>query len=366
MSVERRMNPQIKKIHPYIPGKTIEEVAAKYKLKSKEIIKLASNENVLGPSPKAIAAIKEVSKRLHLYPDGAGLQLKSKIAQQLKVKPNQLVLGNGSNEVLEFVCRAFLSKGDEVVIPEYTFSMYEAFATIGGAKIRKVKLKEYKISCESILKAVTAKTKVVFLCNPNNPTGTLIPHQELKKFVRALPEKVILVLDEAYGDFRAGKGMQQSLEFLRRPNVVLLRTFSKIFGLASLRIGYGVAHPKLADILNRVRQPFNVNGLAQVAAFSGFLDKAHQSKSKKLVREGKKTLERDLTEMGLLPLPSEANFICVKVGNAQAVAEKMQKEGVVIRPLGSFGLKEFIRITIGTAQQNRRVIKTLKRALNIK
>ncbi len=363
MPLDKQINPQIKKIHPYIPGKTIEEVAQQNRLKPAQVLKLASNENVLGPSPKAVAAVKESCKRLHLYPDGSGKALKIKIAQQLKVKPNQVLLGNGSNELLEFVCKAFVRPGDEVVVPEITFSMYNAFATLAGAKIKKVSLTDYVLDTNKLLKAVNKKTKIVFLCNPNNPTGTVISHESIKKLIRALPEKVIVVLDEAYGDFRSGKGMAQSQEFLRRENVLLLRTFSKIFGLASLRIGYGLAHPKLADLLNRVRQPFNVNGVAQAAACAGFADKSHQSKSKQLVRAGKKVLEKKLKELNLLVLPSEANFVCVRVGNSKKVSEAMQKEGVVIRPLGSFGLKAFIRITIGTAAQNRRVIKSLKRAL---
>ncbi len=366
MSVQNRVNPQILKIHPYIAGKSIEEVAAKHRLKPEKILKLASNENVLGPSPKAIQAVQKALHKLHLYPDGSGSALKEKIARELKVKPAQIILGNGSNEILEFVCRAFLNQGDEVVIPEQTFSMYEAFATIGGAKICKVPLKEAALDLAGILKQVRAKTKIIFLCNPNNPTGTLVSHKELKNFIRKIPASVVIVLDEAYGDFRSGKGMKQSEEFLRRPNVVLLRTFSKIFGLASLRVGYGVAHLELADILNRVRQPFNVNGLAQAAALAGFTDTAHQNKSKKMVAEGRSYLIRELRKIGLSPLPSEANFVCVRVGEAKEIAEEMEKEGVVIRPLSSFGLKEFIRITVGTLQQNQRVIETLKKALNKK
>lgn len=366
MSVQSRVNPQIFKIHPYVAGKSIEEVAAKRRLKPGKILKLASNENVLGPSPKAIQAVQKAVHKLHLYPDGSGRALKEKIARELKVKPAQIILGNGSNEILEFVCRAFLSKGDEVVVPEHTFSMYAAFATIGGAKICKVPLKEASLDLDAIRQQVRAKTKVIFICNPNNPTGTVVSHIELKKMIQKIPPSVVIVIDEAYGDFRSGKGMKPSEEFLRRPNVVLLRTFSKIFGLASLRVGYGVAHLELADILNRVRQPFNVNGLAQAAALAGFADKAHQNKSKKMVAEGRSYLTWELRKIGLSPLPSEANFVCVRVGEAKEIAEEMEKEGVVIRPLGSFGLKEFIRITVGTLEQNKRVIETLKKALNKK
>lgn len=366
MSVQSRVNPQIFKIHPYVAGKSIEEVAAQYRLKPETVLKLASNENVLGPSPKAIQAVQKVLHKLHLYPDGSGKALKEKIARELKVKPAQIILGNGSNEILEFVCRAFLSRGDEVVISEHTFSMYAAFATISGARIVTAPLKNQTVDLAAMREQVRAKTKIIFICNPNNPTGTVVSHSELKNFVQAIPASVVIVIDEAYGDFRPGQGMKQSEEFLRRPNVVLLRTFSKIFGLASLRIGYGVAHLKLADILNRVRQPFNVNGLAQVAALAGFADKAHQSQSKKMVATGRSYLTQELRQMGLLPLPSEANFICVRVGDGKKVAEKMERAGVVIRPLGSFGLKEFVRITVGTQKQNQRVIETLKKALNEK
>lgn len=364
MRLESQMNSQLNKVQPYVPGKTIEEVAQKVHLKKKDIIKLASNENVLGPSPKAIEAIQKSLKTLYLYPDGGAKSLRSKIAEKLKVRANQIILGNGSNEILEFICRAFLKKGDEVLISDHTFSLYETFSIIAGAQVKKIPLKNYTFDLNAALKKVTAKTKIVFICNPNNPTGTVVSHKKIKEFIQAFKnKKTLIVLDEAYGDFRTDPGMKQSQEFLGNPQIILLRTFSKIFGLAGLRVGYGLAHAKCIEILNRVRQPFNVNLVAQIAACAGIEDEAHHRKSRWLVWEEKKYLSDELAKLGCRVLPSEANFLCIQVKKGKAIAERLQEEGVLIRPLDSFGLKDFIRVTIGIRFHNERFLSTFKKAI---
>jgi len=365
MSLETPMNAQIRKLRPYVPGMTIEAISKTYNLKKKKVLKLASNENVLGPSPKAMKAIANSMKSLHIYPDGTGLALRDKIASKLKVSKDAIILGNGSNEILEFISRAFLKNGEEVVLAKNTFTLYEFYSLLAGAKVHKIPLKNFHFDFEAALKKIHSKTKIIYICNPNNPTGTLIPHAELKKFLQALHKKVLVVLDEAYGDFREDGGMKQSLEFIKSPNVILLRTFSKIFGLAGLRIGYGVAHPELIQVLNCVRQPFNVNMLAQVAALAGLEDEAHRRKSQWMVWNEKKFLYNELGKMKCLFLPSQANFICIKVGKAKEISERMQEEGVLIRPLDSFGLKEYLRVTIGTRMQNQRVIQSLKDAMRV-
>lgn len=365
MELEKIMNSQLKLISPYVAGKTIDEVAGKYQLKKKDIIKLASNENVLGPSPKALKAVQNQLKNIHIYPDSAAGALTEKVARWCGVKPSQILFGNGSNEILEFICRAFLKKGDEVIVSENTFSLYETFSKIAGAKVVRIPLKKYSFDLQGALKKITRKTKIIFLCNPNNPTGTLVPDSKLKEFIQAIQQRVLLVLDEAYGDFREDEGMNRSCRFLNRKNVILLRTFSKIFGLAALRIGYGLGHPDMISILKRVRQPFNVNLLAQAAAFAGLEDRTHQKKSKRLIWNEKNYLYKELKKTGCLALPSDANFICVKVGNSQRVAQRMIHDGILIRPLGSFGMDAFIRITIGTHLQNQRLIRSLNKALKV-
>lgn len=356
-------NRHVRGVKPYVPGKPIEEVAREFGLKKKDIVKLASNENPLGPSPKAIAAIKAIASEAHLYPDGTGRELRERIAERWKIQSKQVILGNGSNEVLEFLATAFLREGDTLITAENTFSLYETFATAAGAKTISVPLKNFTFDLEAIARQITPSTKMVVICNPNNPTGTVVTHDALKKFIAGIKTPTLVVIDEAYGDFRDNGGFEKSLEFLNLPNVILLRTFSKSFGLAGLRIGYGLANAEIIGLLNRVRQPFNVNKLAQAAALAGFDDAAHEKKTIALVRDGKKVLYPAFKKMNLPAIPTQANFICVKVGNAKQVFQKMQAQGVIIRPLDSFGMPEYIRVTIGTPAQNKRFLEVLKNVL---
>lgn len=363
VSLEKMLNPHLQAVKPYVPGKPIDEVAKEFHLKKKEVVKMASNENPLGPSPKAIEAMEKTLGEVHLYPDGAAKALRQAIASRLKISPDQVILGNGSNEILEFVTTAFLQKGDSVVTADHTFSLYETFSKIVGASVNTVPLKDHTFDLEAISRQITSTTKIIFLCNPNNPTGTVVSHESLEKFVEELQTPTLVVIDEAYGDFRDDGGFAKSLEFLSSPNVLLLRTYSKLFGLAGLRIGYGLAHPKLIEVLNRVRQPFNVNALAQTAALAALKDSAHEKKSLWLVRDEKKFLTAALKKMNLLTVPSQTNFLCVRVGKGKAVYEKMLEEGVIIRPLDSFGMPEYIRVTIGTRLQNEKFLQALKQVL---
>lgn len=348
----------------YQPGRPIEEVARELGLPANDIIKLASNENPLGPSPKAVAAMQKAATQVHLYPDGNAFYLKQKMAQKLGVTPGHLILGNGSNEIIEFVGHALMAPGAEVVCSQYCFAIYPIIAKLFGATPVIVPAKNYGHDLPAMLRAVTPKTRVMFVANPNNPTGTLASKAAMQKLVREVPDHVLLVLDEAYIEF-----LEDPADFValigsgRKPNLLLMRTFSKILGLAGLRLGYGIGHPDLITALEKIRQPFNCNLVAQSGALAALDDARHVKRTRDNNHKGIAFYEQAFKKLGLKYVPTAANFILVQVGNGQQVFEALQKRGVITRPMGGYQLPEWIRISVGTPAENQRCVKALKEAL---
>jgi histidinol-phosphate aminotransferase len=349
----------ILKLTVYEPGKPVEELARDLGLREEEIIKLASNENPLGPSPKALDAMRRTLERAHFYPDGGGYDLRGAVAERLGVSRENIVLGNGSNEIIEFIGHAFLGPGDEVVVARHSFAVYKLMAQLFGADTVEVPDPEYTADLDAMLKAITPKTRAVFIANPNNPTGTMVRQEAIDRFMAQVPDHVLVVFDEAYHEFL--DAAPDVLPYVRQGrNVVVMRTFSKIMGLANLRIGYGITTPELAAVLQRTRQPFNANGIAQAGALAGLLDEDHMRKTRELTHEGRDYFEKEFTAMGLEYVPSVANFVLVKVGDGKETFEAMLRKGIILRAMGSYGLPEWIRISVGTMDQNRRCIAELK------
>lgn len=362
MNVWNHANPQLKDLVSYKPGKPIEELARERGLKPEDIIKMASNENPLGPSPKAVAAMTKAISEAHIYPDGFGFKLRDALAQKFGVGIGQIVLGNGSNEIIEFIGHAFLKPGDNVVTAEHAFVVYKLMATLFGAETIEVPDPGFVHDLDAMLAAITPRTKEVFIANPNNPTGTMVTMDALERFMDKVPDHVVTVIDEAYYEFV--NEPQDTMKFVREGrNVILLRTFSKIQGLAGLRIGYGIGPEELISVLHKTRQPFNANAIAQAGAVAGLLDEEHQAKTKRITDEGRVYLGQQFTEMSLEFVPSHANFILVKVGDGNVVFQKMLDKGVIVRAMAEYKLPEWVRISIGTKEQNERCIATLKDVL---
>jgi histidinol-phosphate aminotransferase len=349
----------ILKLTVYEPGKPVEELARDLGLREEEIIKLASNENPLGPSPKALDAMRRTLERAHFYPDGGGYELRGAIAERLGVARENIVLGNGSNEIIEFIGHAFFRPGDEVVVARHSFAVYHLMAQLFGASTIEVPDPDFTADLDAMLAAITPKTRTVFIANPNNPTGTMVRQEAIDRFMAKVPDHVLVVFDEAYHEFL--DAAPDVLPYVHAgKNVVVMRTFSKIMGLANLRIGYGITTPELAAVLQRTRQPFNANGIAQAGALAGLLDQGHMDKTRELTHEGRAYLEREFATIGLEYVPSVANFVLVKVGDGKAVFEAMLRKGIILRAMGSYGLPEWVRISVGTMEQNRRCIEELK------
>ena len=349
----------ILKLTVYEPGKPVEELARDLGLREEEIIKLASNENPLGPSPKALDAMRRTLERAHFYPDGGGYELRGAIAERLGVARENIVLGNGSNEIIEFIGHAFFRPGDEVVVARHSFAVYHLMAQLFGASTIEVPDPDFTADLDAMLAAITPKTRTVFIANPNNPTGTMVRQEAIDRFMAKVPDHVLVVFDEAYHEFL--DAAPDVLPYVHAgKNVVVMRTFSKIMGLANLRIGYGITTPELAAVLQRTRQPFNANGIAQAGALAGLLDQEHMDKTRELTHEGRAYLEREFTTIGLEYVPSVANFVLVKVGDGKAIFEAMLRKGIILRAMGSYGLPEWVRISVGTMEQNRRCIEELK------
>ena len=351
----------IEDLTPYPPGKPIEELEREMGIKNS--IKLASNENPLGPSPMAIQAIKKNLNTLHRYPDGSGYYLKSNLSKKYNVPLDQIILGNGSNELIELTVRVFLSPGDHVVQASPTFLIYEKMVKAAGGQMTPVPLSNFRIDLNEILKAVTPKTKIIFINNPNNPTGSVLLREEMLQFLNDVPDDVIVVLDEAYIEFVSDEAAATGLELLpHHPLLLVLRTFSKLYGLAGLRIGYGFASKKPIDYMNRVRQPFNANTLAQAAANAALEDSEFASQTLKTVRDGLRYLYQSLNDMGLEYIPTQTNFFLIKVPQGgKKIFELMLKEGVIVRSMDSYGLPQYIRINVGLQEENERFIKTLRK-----
>jgi len=351
-------------LKPYIPGKPIEEV--KRELGLKEVVKLASNETSIGPSPLAVEAIKKEVENINLYPEGSSRVLREKIAYKLNLDKEMIIIGNGADNIINLIGMAFINEGDEVITGEITFPAYETITKIMGGKLILVKLENYHFDLEEIIQRINKKTKIIFLCNPNNPTGTIVEKEEVTDFMKKVTQDVIVVFDEAYYDYVEDKDYPDSLSYvLEGKNVIITRTFSKIAGIAGVRVGYGMARPELIGDLRRVVNPFTTNRLAQVAALASLDDEEHYKKVLKSNQEGKKYLYKELKKLGLFYLPTEANFIFIDLKrNSKDIFERLLKKGIIIRSGETWGCPNFIRVTIGTAYENQGFVQALKEVLN--
>ncbi len=352
-------NPHLRDLALYEPGKPIEETARECRLRPEQIIKLASNENPLGPSPQVRAAMEGALAGANFYPDGGGYYLTRALAGKLGVAPENIILGNGSNEIIEFIGHAFLRPDAEMLTSENAFIAYRLAASLFAARAVNVADRDYRFDLEAILRAITPRTKVIFIANPNNPTGTLVGQEAIDAFMRRVPNEVVVVFDEAYFEYLDNP--PDTLQFVRADrNVIVLRTFSKIHALANARLGYGMARPELIRVLQKTREPFNTNGLAQAAAVAALADVAHQAETKRVTDEGREYLEREFAEMRLTFVPGVANFVLVRVGDGRALFKKLLGKGVIVRALSGYQLPEWVRISVGTMEQNRKCIAALR------
>jgi histidinol-phosphate aminotransferase len=353
----------VRGLSPYQPGKPIEELQREYGID--DVIKVASNENPLGPSPGALAALAPATLAdLHRYPDGNGFALKQALAARLSVPAAGITLGNGSNDVLELLARAFVTPGDEVIFSEHAFAVYPIVTQAVGGRAVVTRAVNYGHDLDAMRAVVGERTRLIFVANPNNPTGTWVRADTLRRFVESLPQTVIVVVDEAYFEFVSEPDYPDCVRWVEAmPNLVVTRTFSKIHGLAGLRVGYGISHPQVADILNRVRQPFNVNSLALAAATAALADDTHVRRSADNNRLGMRQLVEGFERLGLEYIPSVGNFVCVRVKEAAAVYEKLLRRGVIVRPIANYGLPDHLRITVGLPAENSRFLAALAAAI---
>ncbi len=349
----------IASLSPYVPGKPIDELQRELGLA--RIIKLASNENPLGPSPKALAVLADAAATLHRYPDGGGYKLRTGLADRWKVSLDQVILGNGSDEILSMLARAFLSPGDDAVMADNTFVIYKMEVTAAHGTPVIVPLKDGRHDLDAMAKAVTPRTKLLFVCNPNNPTGTMVSAAEIDALMASVPSHVIVVFDEAYCEYVRDPHFPDSLGYVRQGrHAIVLRTFSKIYGLAGLRIGYGVTTSEIAGYLNRVRPPFNANSLAQRAALAALGDEEHVAKSRAMNQAEMASVRAGLAALGLKPLPSEANFVYFDAGrDGRVLFEALLREGVIVRHIEG----NHLRVTIGLPEENRHFLQALKTVL---
>ncbi len=352
----------IRSLIPYEPGKPIEEVEREYGIANS--VKLASNENPLGPSPKAVAAIRAKLDQLHLYPDGDCFYLKAGLAKKLGVAPETLIFGNGSNEIIELAARTFMRAGDEAVMAEQAFVVYQLIVQAVGGKSKQVPLKDYTHDLDAIAAAISPQTRLVFLANPNNPTGTIYRRAAWEKFLAKVSPEVLLIVDEAYFEYVQDSDYPDSLKYHQEGRAILtLRTFSKLYGLAGLRVGYGVAPKELIAMMQRVRQPFNVNAPAQWAALAALDDREHVQRSLDVNRQGLAYLGAEFAKLGLAYVASQGNFILVRVGKGQEVFKQLLALGVIVRPMGGYKFPEHIRVTVGTMEENQKFIAALQKVM---
>jgi histidinol-phosphate aminotransferase len=360
MNIESLAKPSVLTQPVYEPGKPIEYVARELGLDPSGIIKLASNENPFGPSPRAVEAATRALAQGALYPDGGCYELRQRLAAFHGLGADQFVVGNGSNELIELLGHVFLGPGDEVVMANPAFVVYKLVTLLFGAKPVEVPLRDWTHDLPAMAAAVTPRTKLVCVCSPNNPTGTANSAAELIQFVRSLPEHVVVVIDEAYVEYLENRPELKPLICEGR-NLICLRTFSKIYGLASLRVGYGYAGQALCALLNRVRQPFNVNAIGQAAAFAALEDVEFAQRCAEETRSGVRLLSQGFAGLGLRFVATQANFLMVRVGDGNTAFRQLQSEGVIVRPMGSYGLPDWLRVTVGTSEQNRRMLAGLAR-----
>jgi histidinol-phosphate aminotransferase len=354
--------PGVRGLQPYVPGKPIEELEREYGVKN--VIKLASNESPLGPSLKALAAAQAALPEMARYPDGGGFALKRALASKLGVLAEQITLGNGSNDILEFAARAFVTAQDEVMFSQHAFAVYPIVTQAVGARAVEVPARDWGHDLAAMRAAITARTRLLFIANPNNPTGTWLRRAVLEEFLDKMPAGVIVVVDEAYFEYVEDKEYPNTVAWLARyPNLICARTFSKIYGLAGLRVGYGISSPAIADILNRVRQPFNVNSVAQAAALAALDDHAHLNRARRVNADGMRQLVQGFEQLGLDYIPSVGNFVCVEVGEAGRVYEQLLRAGVIVRPVANYNMPRHLRVTVGLANENQRFLDALKKIL---
>jgi histidinol-phosphate aminotransferase len=349
----------IKSISPYVPGKPIEEVERELGITG--TIKLASNENPMGPSPKAVAAVKKALEGLNRYPDGSGFYLSQALAKKFEVDLSQIILGNGSNELIELVVRTFIQPGDEIVSADPSFVVYKMITQAAGGTNVIVPCRDLRHDLDAMAERITARTKIVFIANPNNPTGTMNTKAEMDRFMSRVPDHVIVAVDEAYFEYVTHAEYPDSLDYLQEgKNILALRTFSKIYGLAGLRIGYGISRPGITEMMNKVRQPFNTNSLAQTAALAALGDRKHVEKSIAVNNEGKQYLYQSFRQLGISYIPTEANFIMFETAqDAKDVFDRLMKQGVIIRPMGP----KRLRVTIGLPEENKRFVAELEKII---
>lgn len=363
--VKNLVRPNVLSVKNYVPGKPIEEVQRELGLK--DVIKLASNENCFGPSPKAIEAIRKNLKNINRYPESSSFYLRKKLAALLGVDERSIIFGNGSDEVICIAIRAFIREGDEVIIAKPTFLVYEIASQVASAKVKLVPMtRDFRYDLREMKKAVTPNTKMIFIANPDNPTGTYVTKKGLDEFLEGLPGNVIVFLDEAYFEFahKSFKDYPNGLDYLKKPNVIIARSFSKAYGLAGLRIGYGISSVELAGYMERVREPFNINLLAQVGAAAALSDRAFLKKTLNYVEQEREYLYAAFRKLGVEYVRSATNFIIVDVKtDCKAVFNALLKEGVIVRDMNAWGLNTFIRVTLGTRKENIRFIKALKKVI---
>jgi len=356
-----------KSAHPYIsnliayePGKPVEELAREMGLAPEKILKLASNENPLGPSPKAVEAMRMALERAHFYPDGGGYFLREAIAEKHGLRRENVILGNGSNEIIELIGHAFLKPGDEIITAQYAFAVYTLMAQLFGAKTVKVPGVNYSHDLNAMLEAITPRTREIFIANPNNPTGTLVHQDQIDAFMKQVPDHVLVIFDEAYHEFP-----DQPVDVVRyvreNKNTVILRTFSKAQGLANLRIGYGLAPEPLAEILQKTRQPFNANGIAQAGALAALEDPEHIRATREITQRGRNYLQEQFATFGWEIVPSHANFVLTRTGDGDQTFRALLQRGIIVRSMRSYELPEWIRVSVGTPDQNERLIAELKK-----
>lgn len=363
MNAIDRVPEYIRSLVPYVPGKPIEEVEREFGISGS--VKLASNENPLGPSPKAVQAVRERLEQLHLYPDGDCFYLRKGLANKLNIAPERLIFGNGSNELIELAVRTLLRPGEEAVMAHQAFVVYRLVVQAAGGICRVVPLRDFTHDLAALAAAVTSKTRMVFLANPNNPTGTIYRRQEWERFLGDVSRDVLVVVDEAYFEYVEDSDYPNSLRYQGEDRLLLtLRTFSKLYGLAGLRIGYGIGPQSLVDLMQRVRQPFNVNAAAQWAALAALEDADHVRLSLEVNREGRKYLTREIDRLGLYQVPSQANFILIRVGDGEEVYKRLLRQGVIVRPMVGYDLADYIRVTIGTSAENKQFVAALEQVVH--
>ena len=356
--------PHVRAIAPYQPGKPISELAREFGLAEADIVKLASNENPLGPSPLALAAAQDALHDMALYPDGAGFALKARLSTKLGVAASQIVLGNGSNDVLYIAAQAFLSPETSSVHAQHAFAVYPIATQTAGAQSIVVPARDYGHDLAAMRAAIRDDTRVLWIANPNNPTGTFLPWSEIEAFLEIVPRQVLVVLDEAYGEYLPPAERCDTAAWLTRfPNLLITRTFSKAYGLAGLRVGYGLGHPDVIDLMNRVRHPFNVNLPGLAAAEAALDDAEFLARSYALNAAGMAQLLTGLAELKVETVPSKGNFLLAKVGDAARINAELLKRGVIVRPVANYGLPEFLRVSVGLAGQNARFLEALKACL---